>query len=53
MSPSPYNDAFKEELDLQRFNFTQHQVADMSLIQQSNQLILASIVPSTPGAKVP
>jgi hypothetical protein len=53
MSPSPYNDAFKEELNLRHFNFTQHQATGMSLIQQSNQLILASIVPSTPGAKVP
>jgi hypothetical protein len=53
MSPSPYNDTFEEELNLRPFNFTQHQAAGMSLIQQSNQLILASMVPSIPGAKVP
>jgi hypothetical protein len=53
MSPSPYNKALEEELNLRHYAFTQHQAADMSLIQQINQPILASMVPSTPGAKVP
>jgi hypothetical protein len=52
MSPSPYNDALEEELDLQRFDFTKHRAVSMSMVQQGNQLILASMVPSTPGAKI-
>ncbi len=53
MSPTPYNDAFEEELDLRKFNFTLHRTAGMSFIPQDTRLILASMVPSTPGARIP
>ena len=53
MSPTPYNDAFKEELDLRKVDFSQHRAAGMTFLPQDNQLILASMVPSTLGACVP
>jgi hypothetical protein len=53
MSPTPYNDAFEEELDLRKINFTLHRTAGMSFIPQDTRLILASMVPSTPGARIP
>jgi hypothetical protein len=53
MSPTPYNDAFEEKLDLCKFDFTHHRAASMSFLPQDNRLILASMVPSTPGTRVP
>jgi hypothetical protein len=53
MSLTPYNDAFEEELDLCKFDFTHHHAAGMSFLPQDGRLILASMVPSTPGARVP
>jgi hypothetical protein len=52
MSLTLYNDAFEEELDLRKFNFTLHCSAGMSFIHQDTRLILASMVPSTPGAHI-
>jgi hypothetical protein len=52
LSPTPYNDAFEEPIDLHKFNFTQHRSAGLSLLQQDNRLILASMVPSTPGTRI-
>jgi len=53
MSLTPYNDAFEEELDLRKFNFTLHRTAGMSFTPQDTRLILVSMVPSTPGARIP
>jgi hypothetical protein len=53
LSPTPYNDAFEEKIDLQKFDFTRHRAAGMTFLPQDNQLILASMVLSTPGACVP
>jgi hypothetical protein len=53
MSPTPYNDAFEEELDLRKFDFTRHHAVGMSFLPQDDRLILASMVLSTPGAHVP
>jgi hypothetical protein len=53
ISPSPYNDAFDEVLDLRKFNIDKHRAAIMSFITQDGRLILGTMVPSTPGARVP
>jgi hypothetical protein len=53
MSPTPYNDAFEEELDLRKVDFSQHRAAGMTFLPQDNRLILISMAPSTPGARVP
>jgi len=52
LSPTPYNDAFEEVLDLQKFDFSQHQAAGMAFLPQDNRLILANMVASTPGARI-
>ncbi len=53
MSPTPYNNAFKEESNLPKFDFSHHRAAGMAFLPQDNRLILASIAPSIPGARVP
>jgi hypothetical protein len=53
LSPTPYNDAFKEIFDLQKFNVSRHQAAGLTFLHQDGQLVLASMAPSTPGAHVP
>jgi hypothetical protein len=53
MSPTSYNDALEEELGLCKFDFTRHRTAGMSFLPQDNRLILASMVPSTPGVCIP
>jgi hypothetical protein len=52
LSSTPYNDAFEEAIDLRKFDFTHHRSAGLSLLQQDNRLILTSMVPSTPGARI-
>jgi hypothetical protein len=53
MLPSPYSNAFNEELNLCQFDFNKHRAAALSLIQQGDWVFLGSMVPSTPGAKTP
>jgi hypothetical protein len=53
MSPAPYNDAFEEELDISKVDFSQHHAAGMTFLPQDNQLILISMAPSTLGARIP
>ncbi len=53
LSPTPYNDAFEEILDLRKFNVSCHQAAGLTFLHQDGQLVLASMAPSTPGARVP
>jgi hypothetical protein len=53
MSPTPYNDAFEELMDLRKFDCTHHRTAGMNFLSQDNRLILAFMAPSTPGARIP
>jgi hypothetical protein len=53
MSPDPYHDAFKEILDIRRFDFARHCTAGLCLTQVNGRLILTHMAPSTPAAKVP
>ncbi len=53
MLTTPYNEAFEEELDLHKFDFSHHHAAGMAFLPQDNRLILASMAPSTPGARAP
>jgi hypothetical protein len=53
ISPDAYCGAFKEELILQKFNFTNHQTAGLHFIEKDNCLLLASIGLSTPAAQIP
>jgi NAD-dependent SIR2 family protein deacetylase len=54
LSPSVYCEAFEEELDLRKWNSTDHHTAGLSLIQHDGRvLILGGIVKSTPAARIP
>ncbi len=53
MSPDPYFDAFEQPLDLQKFDYTKHPTAGLSLYKKSGRLYLATMSPSTPAAKIP
>jgi hypothetical protein len=43
MSPTPYNDAFEEELDLRTLDISRHCAAGMIFLPQDDRLILASM----------
>jgi hypothetical protein len=51
-SADPYFDAFKQPLNLQKFDYTKHPTAGLSLYKKSGWLYLATISPSTPAAKI-
>jgi hypothetical protein len=53
MPPTPYYDAFKEVLDICRFDLSTHYTAGLCLAHVDSQLFLGGMVPSTPGAKIP
>jgi hypothetical protein len=53
MSPDPYYDAFKQPLDLRKFDYTKHPTAGLSLYEKSGWLYLDTMSPSTPVAKIP
>lgn len=52
LSPSAYHEAFEEKINLRQWNINDHHTAGMNLIQRDDRLILASILPSTPAAKI-
>jgi hypothetical protein len=52
LSPSPYFEAFQEELDIQKWTTTDHHLAGLTLIEQDGQLILANILKSIPAALI-
>ncbi len=52
LSPSPYFEAFQEEIDLQKWTTNNHHTAGLSLIEQDGQLTLANIIKSTPVARI-
>jgi hypothetical protein len=50
VSPDPFSSAFKEDLDLRKFNLSHHRMAGLCFFEKDGQLFLASMAPSTPGA---
>ena len=52
LSPSPYFEAFEEEIDLRKWNLNDHHTAGLVLIQKDESLVLANILKSTPAAKI-
>jgi hypothetical protein len=53
VSPDPYGSAFEEELDLCKFDITTHRSAGLCFFEKNGRLLLASMAPSTPGARIP
>jgi hypothetical protein len=52
MSPDPYGQAFKQEIDLRKWDLTTHRTAGMHLLEKNGRLLLASIDASTPAARI-
>ncbi len=53
VSPDPYGTAFEEELDLRKFDNNTHRTAGLCFFEKNNQILLASMAPSTPSAQIP
>ncbi len=53
ISPNPFYGAFKEDLDLRKFNLAKHGTAGLNFVEEGQHLFLASINPGTPGARTP
>ena len=53
MSPDSYFEAFKEVIDLRKFDLTQHRTAGLCLAHLDNRLFLGSMTSGTPGTKIP
>ena len=53
VSPDPYSTAFEEELDLRKFDFSHHRTAGLCFFEKDGRILLASMAPSTPGARIP
>jgi hypothetical protein len=53
MSPDPYYEAFEEVMDIRRFDLSRHRTAGRCLSHIDGRLILGSMAPSTPAAKIP
>ncbi|KAL7545863.1 hypothetical protein ACHAWF_009219 [Thalassiosira exigua] len=53
MSPSPYSDGFEEVIDLRKFDLSKHRAAGLSFVVQRKRILVASMSPGTPGAKIP
>jgi hypothetical protein len=52
LSPNPFYGAFKEELDLRKFDLSHHGTAGLNFLEQDSHLYLASMEPGTPGARI-
>jgi hypothetical protein len=52
MSPDPYGQAFEQEIDLCKWDLTIHRTAGMRLLEKNGRLLLASIDPSKPAARI-
>ena len=52
MSPDPYGRTFAKELDLRKWDLTRHCTAGMKFLDKDGHLILTSIDPSTPTARI-
>ena len=53
MSPDPYHEAFKETIDLQRFDLSRHCAAGLCLAHSNGRLFLGGMTPGTQAAKIP
>jgi len=53
LSPDPFYGAFKEKLDLRKFDLAVHGTAGLNFLQKNSRLYLASMEPGTPGARIP
>ncbi len=53
VSLDPYGTAFEEELDLHKFDINTHRTAGLCFFEKNNQILLASMAPSPPGARIP
>ncbi len=52
MSPDPYFDAFKQPLDLCKFDVEKDPTAGLSLFENNGHVHLATMSPGTPAAKI-
>ena len=50
--PDPYATIFEEELDLQKLNLDRHPTAGLIFFEKDNRILLASMAPGTPGARI-
>lgn len=50
LSPSPYFNAFEEEIDIRTWGPNEHHTAVLVIIQRDDSLILADKLKSTPAA---
>ena len=48
----PYATIFEEELDLRKMNLARHPTAGLVLFEKDNRVLLASMAPGTPGARI-
>jgi hypothetical protein len=53
LSPDPFYGAFEEDLDLRKFDLSQHSTAGLNFFQKDTRLYLASMEPGTPGTWIP
>ncbi len=53
LSPDPYHEAFEEEIDIRRFDFTKHRTAGLCLAELDGRLFLGGIAKSTPCSRIP
>ncbi len=53
ISPDLFYGAFEEELNLCKFDLSNHDTAGLNLLEKNRWLFLTSMAPSTPGAQVP
>jgi hypothetical protein len=53
MSPDPYFEAFEQPIDFRKFDPDKHPTMGMSLYETSGRVLLATMSPSTPAAKIP
>jgi hypothetical protein len=53
VSPDQYGSAFEEELDLRKFDITMHRSVGLCFFEKNGCLLLASMAPSIPGARIP
>jgi hypothetical protein len=52
MSPDPYSHAFEATLDLHKYDTTKNHTGGLQFITKNGRLILASMDPGTPGARI-
>ena len=53
ISPDPYGGSFQEELNLRKFDISTHRTAGLCFFEKNGPILITSMAPSTPGARVP